>query len=292
MAISKLKGRKPKVTAPKKPAVLIFGEAGAGKTTVALDFPKPFYVDSERGATNKEYQEKLDKSGGIYFGVEDGSQNFGEVIDQVRALRSEKHDLKTLVIDSKTKLFNIEIANEQERIRVAGKKDEFGASKKPAVAKSRELAGLISSIDMTVLLLAHEAPNWSDGEQKGVKADVWDKWQYELDLVLHIRKLGGARKAFIIKSRIAAFPEGTSFDWSYAEFAKRWGQDVIEREHKPVDLATKEQLERLAKLNDTLKTSPEDRDKHLGWAEVTKYEDMPTDRMTYVIESLEAKLPK
>jgi len=115
--MSKLKAGKPKETAPKKPAVLIYGEAGVGKTFGALDFPKPYYIDSERGATNKEYTDKLEKAGGAYFGVEQGSQNFDEVIEQVRALRSEKHDYKTLVLDSKTKIFNTEIANEQERIK-------------------------------------------------------------------------------------------------------------------------------------------------------------------------------
>ena len=290
--MSKLKATPPKNTEPKKPAILIYGEAGVGKSWVCLDFPGLYYIDSERGVTNKEYTDKLEKSGGLYLGVENGSQNFDEVIEQVRALRSEQHDRKTLVIDSKTKLFNTEISNEQERLKKAGKKDEFGLSKKPAVAKSRELAGLISSLDMTTILIAHEAPNWSDGEQKGMKPDVWDKWSYELDLVMHIRKLGGTRKAFIVKSRIASFQEGTSIEWSYEEFAKRWGQDVINRQFKPVQLASKDQLERVNRLNDILKTTAEEIDKHLSWAEVTRYEDMPSDKIDIVINKLNAKLEK
>lgn len=290
--MTKLKAVKPKATEPKKPAVLVFGEAGVGKTWTALDFPKVYYIDSERGATNREYTDKLQKAGGVYLGIDQGSQNFDEVLEQIRALRSEKHEYKTLVIDSFTKLFNLEIANEQERLKKAGKKDEFGLSKKPAVAKSRELVGLLSTLDMNVILICHEAPNWAEGEQKGVKPDSWDKLVYELDLCLHIRKLGGSRKAFITKSRIASFPEATAIDWSYAEFATRWGQAVIEREQKPVELATQEQLERVAKLNDLLKTTPEEIDKHLSWADVTRYDDMPTDKIATVIQRLTAKLEK
>lgn len=290
--MSKLKAVKPKTAEPKKPAILVMGEAGVGKTWTSLDFPNVFYIDVERGATNAHYTDKLEKSGGAYLGIEQGSQNFDEVLEQVRALRSEKHDYKTLVIDSFTKLYNIEIANEQERIKKAGKKDEFGISKKPAIAKSRELIGLMGSIDMNVILISHVKPKWADGEQAGITFDGYEKLEYELDLVLEIKKQGASRKAFIRKSRLEQFPEATSIDWNYEEFAKRWGKDVIEREHKAVQVATVAQLARLTALNDTLKTSPEERDKHLSWADVTRYEDMPTDKIHVVIQRLEDKLPK
>lgn len=288
--MSKLKAVKPKATEPKKPAILIMGEAGVGKTFVSLDFPKCYYIDSERGATNPNYTDKLEKAGGVYLGIEQGSQNFDEVLEQIRALRSEDHEYKTLVIDSFTKLFQTEIANEQERLKKAGKKDEFGSSKKPAVQKSRELIGLLSSLDMNVLLICHVKPKWADGEQQGVEEDAWDKLKYELDLTLEIKKLGSSRKAFIRKSRLEAFPEGTSIDWSYKEFANRWGRDVIEKEHQKVELATKEQLQQVRHLNELLKISEEDKDKHLGWANVTRYEDMPTEKIKIVIERLETKI--
>jgi predicted NodU family carbamoyl transferase len=95
-----------------------------------------------------------------------------------------------------------------------------------------------------------------------------------------------------VKSRIASFPEATSIDWCYAEFALRWGKEVMEREHKPVTLATPEQLARVAQLNDTLKTTPEEIDKHLSYGEATQYADMSTDKIQFVISRLEAKLPK
>lgn len=290
--MSKLKAIKPKTAEPKKPAILVMGEAGVGKTWTSLDFPKVFYVDVERGATNQHYTDKLEKSGGVYLGIEQGSQNFDEVLEQVRALRSEKHDYKTLVIDSFSKLFNIEIANEQERIKKAGKKDEFGSSKKPAVAKSRELIGLLGSLDMNVILISHVKPKWANGEQDGVTFDGYEKLEYELDLVLEIKKQGTSRKAFIRKSRLQKFPEATSIEWSYKAFAELWGKEVIEQETKPVELATPEQLGRVAKLNDVLKTTPEEKDKHLSWADVTKYEDMPADKIKIVIDRLESKLPK
>ena len=69
-------------------------------------------------------------AGGVYFGPDQGSLSFDTVIEQIQALATEKHPYRTVVIDSISKLFNIEIAAESERL---GDKDAFGASKKPAV---------------------------------------------------------------------------------------------------------------------------------------------------------------
>ena len=69
-----LKAKQPEQVKPTKPKMLISGESGIGKTFFALDFPKPYLFDTEAGATREQYQEKLKKSGGVYFGKEEGSQ--------------------------------------------------------------------------------------------------------------------------------------------------------------------------------------------------------------------------
>jgi len=94
--MSKLKAVKPKTAEPSKPKILVFGKAGVGKTFTSLDFPKCYYIDAENGASRSHYTDKLDKAGGVYLGVEQGSQDFSEVIEQVKALATEKHEYKTL----------------------------------------------------------------------------------------------------------------------------------------------------------------------------------------------------
>lgn len=287
MSVSKLKAVKPKTVEPSKAKVLIFGEAGVGKTFFSLDFPSCFFVDAEGGASRAHYTDKLDKAGAMYFGIEQGAQDFNEVIDQVKALATEKHSYKTLVIDSITKLFNNEIAKEMERL---GDKDAFGASKKPAIAKTRQLLNWLDKLDMNVILIAHESKEWANEKQIGVKADAWEKMAYELDLVLNLKKQGDTRKALIKKSRLQGFPDAGTFDLSYAAFAERYGKDVIESEVKPITLATSEQLEKLTKLLEAWKEPEGWQEKVLTAAKCEGFNDMSAEQIGKTILFIENKL--
>src|SRR5688572_21789505 len=97
---SKLKAKDPKETEPRKPQMVIFGPSGVGKTWFALSFPAVYYIDTEGGASRKHYMERLSKSGGMYMGPEDGANDFETIIEQTKALATESHKFKTLVIDS------------------------------------------------------------------------------------------------------------------------------------------------------------------------------------------------
>ena len=212
--MSRLKAIEPKEAPQTKPKILIYGKAGAGKTYAALDFPKAYYIDSEGGATLPKYTEKLTKSGGAYFGVEQGSLSFDSVLDEIRALATEQHDYKTLIIDSVSKIYNTEIAKTAAKLAEHNKEDAFGLSKKPAIAYVKQLISWISRLDMNVILIAHETQEWSRGEAIGVTFDCFNKIEYELDLVLQVLFQGGARTAFIRKSRFESFPVTDSIDIS------------------------------------------------------------------------------
>lgn len=284
---TKLKAVKPKSIEPSKAKILVFGEAGVGKTFTSLDFPNCYYIDSEGGATRKHYTDKLEKSGAGYFGIDQGSQDFNEVIEQVKALGTEKHEYKTLIIDSISKLYNIEITKEQERL---GDKDSFGASKKPAIAKTRQLINWLERIDLNVILIAHEAKEWANEKQIGVKADAYEKLMYELDLVLNIKRTGDSRKAWVKKSRLQGFPDASSFDWSYEQFAKQYSKDVIEGEVKTLQLATKEQLEEIKQLLEAWK-SPEDwQEKAFAKAKCESWSDMDSEKIQIFINFIKSKL--
>src|SRR4051812_44887619 len=110
--MSKLKAKDPQTAEPSKPKILIFGKPGVGKTWTSIDFPSCYYIDTEGGADLAHYTEKLKKAGGVYMGPEDGSLDFPTVIEQFQALASEKHEFKTVIVDSISKLFNTAVANE------------------------------------------------------------------------------------------------------------------------------------------------------------------------------------
>lgn len=284
---TRLKAVAPKAAEPSKPKILVFGKAGVGKTWTSLDFPSVYYIDTEGGADLAHYTDKLQKAGGVYFGPEHGSQSFESVIEQIQALAVEEHPYKTVVIDSISKLFNIEIAKEAERL---GDKDAFGASKKPAVSLTRRLVNWIDRLDMNVILIAHERPLWANDKQIGVTYDAWDKLEYELHLSLNIVKQGDSRKAYVKKSRLLGFPDTANFGWSYEEFAARYGKDIIEAEAKHLVLATPEQLAEVKRLMEIVKLPEGQTDKWFTAAKVACFEEMDTDKIEKIITYMKGKI--
>lgn len=293
MATSKLKAKDPKDVVPGKIKMMIFGKSGIGKTWLSLDFPKPYYIDAEGGARLAHYQAKLAAVGGSYFGVEDGALSFEEVLGQIQALATEKHDYQTLVIGSVTKLYQTAIAEEAQRL---GDKDAFGASKKPAIAYMRRLVNWVQRIDMNVVFEAHEAAEWGmvngQREQIGTNADTWDKLIYELDLTLQVVKQGSSRYALIRKSRLVGFPETEKFPLEYAEFAKRYGKDFIEGEVKQINLATPEQIAELISWFDTLGVRDEEKQKVLDKAKAETIEELTVEQADAYLAFLKAKVEK
>lgn len=284
---SKLKAVEPKAAEPSKPKILIFGKAGVGKTWAALDFPSCYYIDTEGGANLKHYTDKLAKAGGMYMGPEQGSQDFDTIIEQVKALGVEEHPYKTLVIDSISKLHNMEVNIEAERL---GEKDAFGASKKPALRKMATLMRWADRIDMNVVMIAHEKALWFKGEQIGVTFDGADKLDYELHLCLNIMKTGESRKAFVKKSRLEGFADGSSFAWSYDDFANKYGKAVIEGGVRQIVLATPEQLAELGTLLEVVKLPEGETDKWLKKANAESFSEMDSDKVAACITMLKGKI--
>lgn len=284
---SRLKAVEPKAAEPSKPKILIFGKAGVGKTWASLDFPKCYYIDTEGGANLKHYTDKLAKAGGMYMGPEQGSQDFDTIIEQIKALGIEEHPYKTLVIDSISKLHNMEVNIEAERL---GEKDAFGASKKPALRKMATLMRWADRIDMNVVMIAHEKSLWFKGEQIGVTFDGADKLDYELHLCLNIVKQGESRKAFVKKTRLVEFPDATSFAWSYEDFATKYGKSVIEGGVRQIVLATPEQLAELNTLLELVKLPDGETDKWLKKANAESFADMDFDKIQACINMLKGRI--
>lgn len=297
--MTKLKAKAPELVAPSKSKILVFGPTNSGKTWFALGFPKPFYFDTERGARLSHYQARLKAVGGGYMGPEDGTLEFDTLVDQVDALSTEKHQYRTLVIDSLTKIFQTAIQKESESL---GAKDVFGASKKPVVRQMRRLIARIDRLDMNVVFVAHEAAEYAavDGkrEEVGKQPDTWDKLPYELDLTLRIQvhnpKL---RTATVYKTRLTGFPTGERFDLQrgsddvgYAEFAQRYGKDFIEGPTIPIVLATTEQVAKIKELLDIIKVPEAEIEKVLDRAGVDSWSEMTETQANDMIARIQAKV--
>jgi hypothetical protein len=281
-----LRGTDPKAAKPSRPKILIFGRPGVGKTWSSIDFPSVYYIDTEGGANRDHYTDKLKKAGGAYFGPEHGSLDFDTVIEEVTSLATVKHAYRTLVIDSFSKLY----ANKAfEAAEVVG--DDFGKDRKEANKPTRKLIRWLNKLDMNCILICHEKEKWSNKEVVGQTFDGWDKLEYELDLTLRIVKTGNSRTAFVAKSRLQEFPDGANFPWSYTEFAKKYGRDVIEAVHVPIIPASDAQVKELRDLVALLKVGDEVTQKWKEKAGVEDFTEMDGETIVKCIAHLRSKLP-
>lgn len=276
-----LRGIKPEKI-EKRLKALFYGQAGAGKTTAAISFPKPYLIDTEKGATNDQYVELLKKNGGVIFQTSD----FQELISEVRALLVEKHDYKTLIIDPLTTLYNDLL--DKAVIKVG---TEFGRHYGEANKSMKHLLNLLLRLDMNVIITSHAKNEYGQNlAVLGQTFDCYKKLDYLFDLVFEVQKRGKERIALIKKTRVETFPEGEVFPFSYEEIAKRYGKTILEKDAEIQVLATKEQVTELTRLIELLKTPEEITDKWLKKAHSETFTEMPKDAIEKCITHLISKI--
>jgi len=287
-----LKAIKPTQASPGKPVILVYGPPGVGKTWAAMDFPAPYYIDSEGGANLPEYSTRLNKACGMYFGPDQGAADADSVLNEVKSLAQDDHQFKTVVIDSYSKIFQNIIASELEKM--AAKKEgvdlnrTFGAEKRAAIQWTRRLIYWIGQAGMNAILICHQKALWKNGEEVGTTYDGWDKLEYELHLALQITRQGPNRMARVGKSRFAQFKEADMFQWCYDEFANRYGRGVIEAFGTKSKRPTEEQVAEYRRLLETVKLTEKTADK---WSEIP-VEDLDADAISARIKYIATKVAK
>jgi hypothetical protein len=284
-----LRAVKPEMVQASKPKFLISGKAGVGKTMFALEFPSVYYIDTEGGATREQYRDKLIKAGGAYMGKEQGSQDFNVVIEEIKALATQKHEYKTLVIDSFSHLYLLAAATAEEKVG-----NDYGRDKKEANRPTRQLLRWLDTLDMNVLLICHAKDKWErkggDLICTGSTFDGFDKMEYALDLWIEILKEKGKRFFVVKKSRVSAFIESETHELAYDKFAELYGKQIVERNAEPVVMANAEQVEKLKKLVEVLNVKAEVTEAWLNKASVDKFDEMTAEQILKCILFLEKQL--
>jgi len=265
----------------KRLKALFYGTAGTGKSTAAASFPRPYFIDTERGIENDQYVKLLQKSGGVIFQTSD----FDELMKEVKALMTEKHEYKTLVIDPLTTLYNDLL--DKSAIKNG---TDFGKHYNEANKKIKHLLALLLRLDMNVIITSHAKNEYGNNMSViGTTYDCYKKLDYLFDLVFEVQKRGKERIGVIKKSRIESFPDGETFPFSYAEIAKRYGKEILERDAVPEKLATKQQVERLKELIELFKEQPEVVQKWLDKANAETFEEMNEEVIKKLIVHMENK---
>jgi len=196
-----------KVRADKPPRVLIYGPPGIGKTTLAAEFPSPVFLQIEDGTPGDL---ELTSFGKI--------DDFSQLMEAFRALYSETHDFKTVVVDSVSELQRLIFAETCRRGDEKGNPknnvEDFGYGKGYVYALRiwQEFLDAINALrnhkGMCVVLIAHSTISRFD-DPETVSYD-----RYEIDL--HGKSVGAIEREMdailLLKQPVAVKTEEVGFN--------------------------------------------------------------------------------
>jgi hypothetical protein len=275
-----LRAKKPEAV-NKRLKLFMFGPAGVGKTTAAIQFPHSYIIDCERGTEN--YDKLIGESGSVVFQTTD----INDVIQEVKSLLTVKHDFRTLVIDPITPVYN-DLLEKCENLVGSDFGRHYGAANK----QMKRLANLIMALDMNVVITAHAKTEYGANLSKlGYTFDGWRQLDYWFDLVVELGKKGKKRFARVSKTRVEAFPDEDVFEWSYDAIKQRYDVNMLEKEAQAVLLATPDQVREIKDLLAVVRLPEGTTDKWFSKAGVEVWEDMPAEVIGKCIEYVKNRLP-
>ena len=133
----------------------LFGEGGMGKTTLAAMFPNPVFIRTEDGTASLAGNDNVS-----LFPLATSTQ---DVLDAIEALATQKHDHKTLVIDSITQLGTLIeaeiVAADPKAKSINQAMGGYGAGYSAAAEKHRQIRDWAGSLayekGMNVIFIGH-----------------------------------------------------------------------------------------------------------------------------------------
>lgn len=289
-----LKAQKPEVK-EKRLKMFLFGPPGSRKTTSAIQFPKSVLIDMEKGSEN--YAETINKSGSVVL----QTTSPDEVLEEIKALLTEKHEYKTLILDPVTIFY--ESTQEKwtrifEKYTTDGKNKElqdFGMRYWGRVKSNyKSMLRMLLRLDMNIIMTAHQKDIYGSSMNKiGVGPDSMKGDNYFFDNVFQLNVSNDRAIATTIKQRSEPlypprFPE--QFEWSYENFCKFYGKEVIERESNPVVMASEEQVARVKQLIEVIKVPDTQIEKWFTTFDVDEWEETTGEQIQKCIELMEKKV--
>jgi hypothetical protein len=286
-----LRAKKPAVVA-KRLKVIVLGPPAVGKTTFGVQFPNNYIFNGERGCDN--YADLINNNNSQILQPEDGANDLKVVIEQLDELAKVTHDFRTVMLDNGTRLYDNALEQGEKLLGT-----EFGRHYGYADKMFRRMFNKLMALDMNVVVVSHWKATKSTAQGQVVDTghtfDGWKSLDRDFDLALELSFKGGKRMARITKTRIATFPLGEEFEWSYEAVRNRYeafaGEGIISRPSGATPLATPEQVAEIRSLMEVVRVPADWEARVFTRANVEEWDDMKQDEIGKCIAYCRGLLP-
>ncbi len=232
------------VSVEKRLKLFLWGDSGVGKTTLALQFPKPVVIDMEGGADLYGDDFKFDVLKAV---------TADQVADAVDWLRENSHDYRTLILDPVTVYWDAlqrkwsDIFLLRNRSSKGYRFEFYDLQPKDWMTLKSEFKELIRkliALDMNVILTARQKTQYKEGSFMVAMGETFDGEKtlpYLFDTIVRLFvDEKGRHMGTCLKDRSNKLPK-EPFEAKYPAFESLFGKQTLTRKSKPVALATSEQ---------------------------------------------------
>lgn len=278
------------VRTTRRTKLFLWGDSGAGKTTLALRFPSPAVIDLEGGTEHY----------GDTFSFEVlKATTADEVMAAVDWLRTNQHPYRTLVIDPIT-LYWDALQRKWSDIFLRRNKSSKGYRQEfydlqprdwmTLKAEFKELIRKLVELDMNVVITARQKTQYADAGFMRAVGDTFDgekSLPYLFDSILRLyRDDKGRFMAENLKDRSGKLPHG-HFEVRYEEIERRLGVEALQRQAEPLRMATAEQLDRIRHFVSASGMKQETVTERLRDYQAACLEELTADNANLIIEKFE-----
>ncbi|MBF0607415.1 MAG: ATP-binding protein [Magnetococcales bacterium] len=280
-------------TIDRRVKLFLWGDSGAGKTTLALQFPSPVVIDFEGGTALY----------GNSFGFDVLQSNSpDEVMSAIDWLLKNKHNYKTLVVDPITILWDAlqkkwsDIFLTRNKVSKGYKHEFYDMQPKDwqtVKSEFKDILRKLIALDMNVIVTAREKIKYKEGSMMIAMGETFDgekslPYMFDTIVRLYLDK-NGRHIGTCLKDRSNRLPK-QDFEVSYSFFEQIFGKDNLTRAAQSVSLITEEQKERLGELLRQFKVTEEQLHSRLSAYDAESIDDLTTQNAEVIIHKLEDAL--
>jgi len=279
----------------KRLKLFLWGDSGAGKTTLSLQFPKPVVIDMERGTDL--YGEAFD------FDVLKAT-NADEVMEAVQWLLTNAHSYRTLIIDPITIYWDA-LQKKWSDIFLKRNKGSKGYRFEfydlqprdwmTIKAEFKELIRKLIALDMNVIVTARQKVQYADGQFMKAIGETFDgekSLPYMFDTIVRLyRDDKGRFLGECLKDRSNKLPQG-EFECTYDRIEQLFGKKNLGRKARPASFATDDQKKLISEYIARFNLAPDQVNKRLADYGAESLDDLTEENARVIIGKFEAALKK